>query len=1150
MRPSGRVTILGSPAAAVRVAAAADTLRRGLAIGEAVVVGESRDAADDLAREVARDAGATFGLYRFSLRQIARRIAAVDLAQRGLAPATRLAAEAVAKYAAFLELQDEALGYLGPIAAFRSFGRVLASTLGDLRRADGDPADAGQLGGSGPDVARLARRYAQLLDEERLVDGAALYRAAARRARTGDAGGSGAPLGATLVLLDVAVTHDATFELVAALAGRAASVLATVPAGDERTRSALRRLPGAVEEEVGTEAAAGGPPPSPLSRVQHFLFAPADPPPAFSAADDKEGGLRFFSAPGESREAVEIARVLAAEASRGVPFDQMAVLVRSPGSYTRLLETALGRARIPAWFAKGSRVPHPAGRAFLAVLACAAERLSARRFSEYLSLGQVPRLAAGGAPPADRGRWVPPDSAPDLVPAPAQPSLFAAPAPLGPGDAAASDPAPGDDDDQPVLEGTLRAPFRWERLLVESAVVGGRDRWERRLDGLSRELALKLEALRVEEPESPRAARLERDLKNLEHLRRFALPVITRLGALPAEASWGEWLDRLEALAPMVLAAPDRVLAVLADLRPMAAVGPVGLADVRDVLQEQLTELTAEQPARRFGQVFVGGPDQVRGRRFAVVCVPGLAEHVFPQRQRQDPLLLDELRGQLNVSEDGAPRLGLVRRQDRNAREKLLLRLAVGAATERVYFSYPRLEVGSARPRVPSFYALDVERARTGRIPDFEQVERDAFRDVEAHLAWPAPADPTRSIDASEHDLAVLRELLRGTANDPVRGRARYLFRLHPALRRALAARWVRWKRPWSRSDGLYAPGDEAKAVLAKHRLDVRPYSVSALQRFAVCPYQFLLSAVHRLQPREEVEPPLERLDPLTRGSLFHEVQHEVFKELRRRQALPLTDARIADADAVTDALLDRVAAEYEERLAPAIARVWKDEVESMRADLKGWLRHAANESGEWMPIAAEFAFGLAPRPEPGTPRPPAEPPPASGAQAGWDLDSAPDPATLDGRWRLRGRVDLVEARTGPTTCGALRVTDHKTGANRTRNGMVVGGGGTLQPVLYGLAIEQVSGRPVDEARLFFCTAAGRYEQRVVALGDDERRSGVEVLEIIDRAVETGTLLPAPRDGACQWCDFQVVCGPGAERSAARKDPAPLRDLHSLRDLP
>ena len=35
----------------------------------------------------------------------------------------------------------------------------------------------------------------------------------------------------------------------------------------------------------------------------------------------------------------------------------------------------------------------------------------------------------------------------------------------------------------PVL-GTLRAPWRWERLLHDAAVLGGRERWKRRLDGL------------------------------------------------------------------------------------------------------------------------------------------------------------------------------------------------------------------------------------------------------------------------------------------------------------------------------------------------------------------------------------------------------------------------------------------------------------------------------------------------------------------------------------------------------------------------------------------------------------------------------------------------------------------------------------------
>ena len=100
--------------------------------------------------------------------------------------------------------------------------------------------------------------------------------------------------------------------------------------------------------------------------------------------------MQVFSAPGEAREAVEIARRMLAEAARGVRFDEMAVLVRAPQQYLGLLEHALARAAIPAWFDRGTRRPDPAGRALLALLFCAEEGLSARRFAEYLSLAQVP----------------------------------------------------------------------------------------------------------------------------------------------------------------------------------------------------------------------------------------------------------------------------------------------------------------------------------------------------------------------------------------------------------------------------------------------------------------------------------------------------------------------------------------------------------------------------------------------------------------------------------------------------------------------------------------------------------------------------------------------------------------------------------------
>jgi ATP-dependent helicase/DNAse subunit B len=48
------------------------------------------------------------------------------------------------------------------------------------------------------------------------------------------------------------------------------------------------------------------------------------------------------------------------------------------------------------------------------------------------------------------------------------------------------------------------------------------------------------------------------------------------------------------------------------------------------------------------------------------------------------------------------------------------------SARRQIYFSYPRVEVALARPRVPSFYALDVARTTLGHLPNVEMFEREA----------------------------------------------------------------------------------------------------------------------------------------------------------------------------------------------------------------------------------------------------------------------------------------------------------------------------------------------------------------------------------------------------------------------------------------
>ena len=1086
-----------SASAGERLDVAAAFIERVPAATEVLIVGATREAADDLARRVTVARGATFGLHRASLLQLAVRLAAAEMARLGVAPTTALGADAVAARVSFEALRDRALGYFAPVARFPGFARALAATLGELRLGDVAPGALAKLDGPARDVAELARRFEAQLAQGKLADRAALL-TLATRAVDGD------PLGRMpMVLLDVPI-HGATERaFVEALTSHAPTVLVTVAAGDDATLDAL----GAVGARAAADAATSDT--GDLRRARDFLFAPTAPPPA-----EPGGDVVLFSAPGEGREAVEIARRILDEARSGTPFDEIAVLLRAPEIYGSLLETALRRAGVPAWFARGTKRPDPSGRAFLALLDCALENLSARRFAEYLSLGQVPPLDAAGAPPTNRVVWSAPEDE-TLGPAADVTAHTLEPAT---GEAGGADTTAADADEHPVIDGTLRAPWRWEQLLVESAVIGGKDRWIRRLAGLEAEYRARLARYREEEPDAPRVAAIERDVGNLQHLRRFAVPVIERLTALPATGTWGEWSAALEALAPMVLRRPERVLAVLAALRPLDVVGPVTLGEVRDVLADELTTVAERPPADRYGRVFVGTTEQARGRSFDVVFVPGLAERMFPQKPREDPILLDALRRDLGAA--------LATQDERAQRERLLLRLAVGAARRRLHLSYSRIEQTQARPRVPSFYALEVERALTGAVPEPQRMERDAAAAGGARLAWPAPDDPARAIDEVEHDLASLRALLAG---GEARGRARYLLELNDALGRSLRAQWARWKSPrFMPADGLVRVTDGTRETLAAARLAARAYSASALQKFSACPYQFFLSAICRLEPRPEVAQIVE-LDPATRGHLFHRVQADVMRALEKEGALPLAADAVDAARATLDRTLDRVAEQYREELAPAIQRVWQDEVESMRADLRMWLEQTAATHATWEPIAFELAFGL----------------PSDAAN---DARSVEAEVTLPEGYRLRGIVDLIERRRGGAE---LRVTDYKTGRRwNVRRNMIVGGGEMLQPVLYGLAVEHVFGARVVESRLYYCTRAGGFSEHDVTLSPEARARGPEVLGLIDRAIEAGFLPAAPRPHACGICDFRDVCGPREEERIKLKDPARLDALRALREWP
>jgi CRISPR/Cas system-associated exonuclease Cas4 (RecB family) len=893
----------------------------------------------------------------------------------GLVPVGRIVREALA---ARVTARTE-LTYLKPVAPFPGFPRALADTFEELRLNRITPEQLRACGQSGPDLANLLAAYEEELAERRFADHGLRVRLALAHAHLRET---------AVIILDVAPRTRLERELLEAVKKGA------------RTVADLRVSPG--EDAPATC----------LESLQRFLFSVSAVP---QRPDD--GTVEIFSTSGEALECVEIVRRILQAA---VPFDEIAILLRSPERHRPLVIEALRRAGIPAHCTHGTARPDVAGRSFLALLHCAEEGLSASRFAEYLSLGQMR------------------------------------------------------DDEEP------HTPALWERLLVDAAVIGGPDRWRTRLRGLREELVR-----RYREAQDPA---IERKVATIDNLGEVALPIIDRLAELPRRAVWREWIEVLTDLAEFTLREPDRIIELLEELEPMAEIGPVELRDVLLVLGPQLNALRATPKDSRYGKVWIGGIEEARGMAFRHVYVPGVNEGLFPRPPAEDPLLWQSQRDALGI--------------DLRPDDSELLRVAVACASERIALSFSRLDLLTGRERVPSFYAFAAQRAAGGPGIDVRQFEEHARAATETKIGWPAPRDPADAIDDAEYDLATLAPRTPGSGQ--------YLNRLPGRAIPALRARWIRWHKPWKAADGLLIE-EIGSDALQTFRLAARPWSPSALQQYARCPYHFALHSVFGLRPRERPQG-IQRLDPAVRGQIFHEVQFRLLRD-GGENALEKLDTVLLE---VTD--------RWKDELAPAIRQIWDSEVQSLRADLRGWLQHRAESEPGWMPIAAELSFGLA-------------------DPAGRDPESRKDPVTVVDGVLLKGSIDLVERHSS----GMVRVVDHKTGRPPEPRPETVGGGEVLQPALYALAAEQMLAELVQSGRLYYSTVAQNYASIDVPLNEWTRRRVAQVLTSIDGAIREGFLPAAPRKDACKGCDYLAVCGPYEEERVAAKSQAELGRLKELR---
>ncbi|HSD29961.1 MAG TPA: hypothetical protein VLL75_21850, partial [Vicinamibacteria bacterium] len=566
-----------------------------------VLLTPSLAAAVELPRRLASTGRALAGVYAMKPLDLARALAEPLLLGRGLRSwtsghdallAARLLAESDDAGLCFPEGTPRA-----PVAA------ALARTLTALRRAGILPERVAELAATAPAGSDDARRLGSLARLYRGFHGV-LEGGTADPATLLAAAREGIPRARWLEGGEVVVADDLELdpveaEFVAALAAALpVRVLRRVLPSSLRAGSFRCRLAGSGVAEVDWSAtplaplAPPAPPPS-LLRLREALF---EPPRGSEALD---GAVELVTGPGEAAEVRAIARRLLREAERGVPFEEMGIVLPRPETYAPLFTDLLGRLGIPHRLHPS--LPLRFGRAARSLLLLFRSRgLERPAVMEFLTFAPVPFSEL-----------------------------------LGP--------------DAPAR------PASWDYLSKEAGIVSGLGRW---ILGLRAWGEAERAAAEAEKDEDRRGRRV-RHVADAEALLRVVELLGGTLDSLAGQASWAEWVERLRTVVDQWIGPErdrDAVLEAVADLGGLGSVASrAPWSEVEQVLEARFEWERLPLEPLDGGGVHVGALDAMAGVPFRVVAIPGLVEGGYPGVFRSDPFLLDSERLALRVEESRHP---------------------------------------------------------------------------------------------------------------------------------------------------------------------------------------------------------------------------------------------------------------------------------------------------------------------------------------------------------------------------------------------------------------------------------------------------------------------------------------------------------------
>ena len=637
-------------------------------------------------------------------------------------------------------------------------------------------------------------------------------------------------------------------------------------------------------------------------------------------------------------------------------------------------------------------------------------------------------------------------------------------------------------------KGSPLTPSQWDAISIQAGIVEGQKEWEERL-GRLRESCLK----KGEEEEGEGRRRFDKeDIVAIDQLIRFTRELFKSLQQLADSNTWnGKAAALLDAFDGLVEQDEESILVKQAvkRLSELDVTGiPPSQADFTRLVEEVLQEDVI--PVGRFQR---NGPAVVnlmaaRGVPFKMVIIPGMVEKSFPPLIRQDAILLDHERKILNQSLGGKETEPLpLKTEGRLEEERLLYRLAIGSAKEKLILSFPRIEIGTGRERLPSSFLLASVKALTGESTDFQKFEKfPGF--VRIPLSEIAVKSPEKALDEVEFDLSTGQQKLEEKKAEALL----YLRELSPFFGRGLQLESSRWgKRTFTGFEGILSSKEALQVLRERYSIFKKSISPTRLEAYASCPYQYLLNVIMGIEALREPEKEV-TINPLDKGTLIHSILWKFFTDLKKERGSSL-QLEPKDLERLLE-IANKEFIEFEQMGVTGYSMLWEVEKRNILDNLVDFFSEELNET-EFIPTYFEVRYGMK----------------RHGFQESEISTEEPVPLKLGGQTiHLRGRIDRIDLTKDRKRA---RVRDYKTGKVSAKANDFQGGT-TLQLPLYLYAARQLLGRlhkgiEVESAEYYFL----KWGKRVGFEGSELKAKEAklqEILKTIAGGIEDGVFIAVP----------------------------------------